>query len=165
MMHHLVPRKRERTEGDATPKSEQSQPEVKEEPEEQRESEEPASSEMQRRLRRSMDAFPLQPSSDSESSEPPPRRTELPSWSTDPCEYSESADPYVHLFHQTIWMVHDRDAVANEDPVTQIKSELWTIQANLETLRTQIGEVEGRRAGEEDRREIWTARRTMGLGN
>ena len=144
-MRHLVPR-RERTKGDVTPKSEPSQTEVKEEPEELKESEEPASSEMRERLRRALDAFPQTPSSqNSESSELTPRHSELPRRSTDPCAYTGSPDPYAHLFHRTIWMEHDRDAVVNEDPVTQIRGELWTTQANLETLRTRVGEVEGRR--------------------
>ena len=49
------------------------------------------------------------------------------------------------MFHQKIWIEHDRSAVANEDPMTQIRRELWTMQANLETLRTRVGDVEGRR--------------------
>ena len=49
------------------------------------------------------------------------------------------------MFHQTIWLEHDRSAAANEDPSTQIRRELWTMQANLETLRTRVGDMEGLR--------------------
>ena len=45
------------------------------------------------------------------------------------------------MFHQTIWLQHDREAAAHEEPVTQIRQELFTMQANLETLRTCIGQV------------------------
>ena len=38
-------------------------------------------------------------------------------------------------------MEHDRSAAEHEDPVTQIRQELFTMQANLETLRTRIGQV------------------------
>ena len=41
------------------------------------------------------------------------------------------------MFHQAIWMEHDREAAAHEEPVTQIRQELFTMQANLETLRTR----------------------------
>ena len=45
------------------------------------------------------------------------------------------------MFHQTIWLEHDREAVAREEPVMQVREELSTMQANLETLRTCIGQV------------------------
>ena len=45
------------------------------------------------------------------------------------------------MFHNTIWLEHDREADAHEEPVTQIRHEMSTIQANLETLRTRLGQV------------------------
>ena len=125
----LHPVKVERKEEDVTPKSET--PQVGEEQEE---------------LRRLPDAFPQVPSS-----EPTPRHSVptrgpqacahlgatspyAPRRSTGPCADGRSPDSV--LFHQTIWMEHDRGAAAHEDPVTQIRQKLYTMQANLETLRT-----------------------------
>ena len=45
------------------------------------------------------------------------------------------------MLHQMIWQEHDREAAAHEGPMTQIRRELSTTQANLETLRTRIGQV------------------------
>ena len=45
------------------------------------------------------------------------------------------------MFHQTIWLEHDREAAAHEEPVTQIRQELFTMHANFETLRTRLGQV------------------------
>ena len=120
--------KRERTDGDVTPKSEPSQAEVKEEPREQEEADGPASSVLQEELRRAREDFP--PAS---SSEPTPRQVEAPIGSTGPHV------PAFPVFHRTIWIEFDRDAVDSEEPLTQIRRELWIIQANLETLRTQVG--------------------------
>ena len=147
--HHPV--KVERKEEDVTPKSETAQVGAKEEPTEP-DSEEPAGPEEQEELRRRMDAFPFAPSSDST-----PRQSEAtrgptglrtPREPTGPYAPRRSTGPYVRgispdqfLFHQTIWMEHDRSAAAHEDPVTQIRQELFTMQANLETLRTRIGQV------------------------
>ena len=50
-----------------------------------------------------------------------------------------SPDPL--MFHHTIWLEHDREAVAHEETVTQIRHELSTMQANLETLRTCLSQV------------------------
>ena len=47
-----------------------------------------------------------------------------------------SPDPYV--LHQTIWLVHDRQAAAHQELVTQIREEILTIQANFETLWTRL---------------------------
>ena len=52
-----------------------------------------------------------------------------------------TASPDQFLLHQTIWLEHDREAAAHEEPVTQIRQELLTIQATLETLRTRLGHV------------------------
>ena len=49
--------------------------------------------------------------------------------------------PDQFTFRQTIWLERDRKAVAHEEPVMQIREELSTTQANLETLRTRIGQV------------------------
>ena len=38
---------------------------------------------------------------------------------------------------------HDPNSPPNEEPLTQVRSELWTMRANLETLRTRAREVEG----------------------
>ena len=38
-------------------------------------------------------------------------------------------------------MVHDREASGHEEPVAQIRHELSTLQANLETLRTRLDQV------------------------
>ena len=115
------PRKRERTDGDVTPKSEPSQAEVKEEPGEQEESDGPAPPELQEELRRAREDFPPPSSSDTT-----PRQAEV----------SIGPTGVFPVTHRTIWISFDRDAVASEKPLTQIRSELWTIQANLETLRT-----------------------------
>ena len=45
------------------------------------------------------------------------------------------------MFHNTIWLEHDREANAHEEPVTQIRAQLFTMQANLETLRTRLDQV------------------------
>ena len=50
-----------------------------------------------------------------------------------------SPDPL--MFHTTIWLEHDREASAHEEPMEQIRGELSTMQANLETLRTRAGQV------------------------
>ena len=50
-----------------------------------------------------------------------------------------SPDPL--LFHDTIWLEHDREATAHEEPMMQIRGELSTIQTHLETLRTRVGQV------------------------
>ena len=36
-------------------------------------------------------------------------------------------------FYRTISREHDSNAPPHEDPLTQVKNEIWTIQANLET--------------------------------
>ena len=50
-----------------------------------------------------------------------------------------SPDPL--MFHNTIWLEHDREANAHEEPDTQIRAQLFTMQANLETLRTCLDQV------------------------
>ena len=45
------------------------------------------------------------------------------------------------MFHTTIWLEHDREASAHEDPITQIRDQMSTMQANLETLRTRVGQI------------------------
>ena len=138
------PVKEERKEEDVTPKSEAAQVGTREEPTEP-DSEEPAGPEEQEELRRALDAFPFAPSSDTT-----PQQTEEHRGSTGlrtprepigPYAPRRSTRPYVRgispdqfILHQTIWMEHDRDAAAHEDPVTQIRQELLTMQANLETL-------------------------------
>ena len=54
---------------------------------------------------------------------------------------SRAISPDPLLFHNTIWLEHDREAAAHEEPAPQIREELSTIQANLETLRTRVGQV------------------------
>ena len=144
------PDKEERKEEDVTPKSKAAQFGTKDEPTEP-DSEEPAGPEEQEELRRALDAFPFAPSSDStprQSEEhrgpiglrtprepigPYARRS-----STRPRVCEVSPDPF--MFHQPFGWKHDRDAAAHEDPVTQIRQELFTMQANLETL-TRIGQL------------------------
>ena len=50
-----------------------------------------------------------------------------------------SPDPL--MFHDTIWLERDQEANAREEPVTQIRAQLLTMQANLETLRTSLDQV------------------------
>ena len=132
-----------------TPKSEAAPVGVKDEPTEP-DSEEPAGPEEQEELRRLIDAFP--PSSVSTPRQPEEHRgptglrtprepigSYAPRRSTRPRVRDVSPDPYV--FHQTLWMEHDREAAAHEEPVTQIRQELFTMQANLETLRARIVQV------------------------
>ena len=49
------------------------------------------------------------------------------------------------MFHATIWLEHDREASAHEEPITQIRAQLSTMQANLETLRTRVNHRAGER--------------------
>ena len=97
-----------------------------------------------------IEAFP--PSSDSTPRQPEEHRgptgLRTPREPTGPCAPRRStrprardASPDPYMFHQTIWMEHDREAAAHEEPVTQIRQELFTMQANLETLRTRIVQV------------------------
>ena len=132
-----------------TPKSEAAPVGVKNEPTEP-DSEGSVRPEEREELRRLIEAFP--PSSDSTPRQPEEHRgpTGLrtprepigpyaPRRSTRPRARDVSPDPY--MFHQTIWMEHDREAAAHEEPVTQIRQELFTMQANLETLRTRVVQV------------------------
>ena len=61
-----------------------------------------------------------------------------------------SPDPL--MFHITIWMERDRQASAHEEPIVQIRQQIstlqglwWALQANLETLRTPVGQTADRR--------------------
>ena len=50
-----------------------------------------------------------------------------------------SPDPL--MFHTTIWLEHDQDASAHEEPIAQMRQQMSTMQANLETLRTRVGQI------------------------
>ena len=50
-----------------------------------------------------------------------------------------SPDPL--MFHTTIWMEHDREASAHEEPRVQLRQQVSTMHANLETLRTRVGQI------------------------
>ena len=50
-----------------------------------------------------------------------------------------SPDPL--MLHTTIWLEHDRDACAHEEAIEQLRDQLSTMEANLETLRTRVGRV------------------------
>ena len=45
------------------------------------------------------------------------------------------------MFHTTSWLEHDREASANEEPMVQMRQQMYTMQANLETLRTRVGQI------------------------
>ena len=45
------------------------------------------------------------------------------------------------MFHTTIWLEHDREASAHEEPIAQIRQQVSTMQANLEKLRTRVGQI------------------------
>ena len=51
------------------------------------------------------------------------------------------ASPGPLMFHTTIWMEHDQEASAHEEPIVQMRQQMSTMQANLETLRTGVGQV------------------------
>ena len=136
-----------------TPNSEAAPVGVKDEPTEP-DAEDSIRPEQREELRRLIQDFP--PSSDSTPRQPEEHRgptglrtpRELdgpyapayaPGRSTRPRVRDISPDQFT--FHQTIWLEHDREAAAHEEPVTQIRQKLLTIQANLETLRTRIGQV------------------------
>ena len=58
-----------------------------------------------------------------------------------------SPDPL--MFHTTIWMEHDQEANAHEEPIVQMRQQMSTMQANLETLRTRVGQnAQGLREGQ-----------------
>ena len=38
-------------------------------------------------------------------------------------------------------MEHDREASAHEEPIVQVRQQMSTMQANLETLRTRVGQI------------------------
>ena len=50
-----------------------------------------------------------------------------------------SPDPF--MFHTTIWIEHDQEASAHEEPIEQLRDQMSTMQANLETLRTRVSQV------------------------
>ena len=50
-----------------------------------------------------------------------------------------SPDPL--MFHTTIWLEHDREASGREESIAQIRAQMSTMQANLETLRTRVGQI------------------------
>ena len=52
-----------------------------------------------------------------------------------------SPDPY--LFNTTIWIRHDSEASAgaHEDPMDQMRDRVFTMEHNLETLRTRLTQV------------------------
>ena len=52
-----------------------------------------------------------------------------------------SPDPY--LFNTTIWIRHDSEASAraHEDPMDQMRDRVYTMEHNLETLRTRLTQV------------------------
>ena len=55
-----------------------------------------------------------------------------------------SPDPL--LFHSTIWMEHDQEASVHEEPIVQVRQQMSTMQANLETLR--MCDAQGLREGQ-----------------
>ena len=50
-----------------------------------------------------------------------------------------SPDPL--MFHTAIWMEHDQEARAHEEPIEQLRDQMSKMQANLETLRTRVSQV------------------------
>ena len=142
--------KEERKEESVTPKSEAATVGTKDEPAERDSEDSLRPEQMADELRRVIAEFP--PSADST-----PRQQDEQRGATASCPHREfdgpcaprrstrsrsraiSPDPL--LFHNTIWLEHDREAAAHEEPLTQIREELSTIQANLETLRTRVGQV------------------------
>ena len=142
--------KEERKEEGVTPKSEAATVRTKDERAEPDSEDSLRPEQMGEELHRLIAEFP--PSADST-----PRQLDEQRGATAPCPPSEFDGPYAprrstrkrgravspdpFLFHQTTWLEHDREAAAHEEPVTQIRQELSTIQANLETLRTRLGQV------------------------
>ena len=47
------------------------------------------------------------------------------------------------MFHTTIWLEHDQEASAraHEEPIEQLRDQVRTMEANLETLRTRLTQV------------------------
>ena len=150
MTSHNLESKEERKEEDVTPKSEAATVGTKDEPAEHDSEDSLRPEQMGEELRRLIAEFP--PSADST-----PRQLDEQRGATAPCAPREFDGPYAPrrstrsrgravspdplMFHHTIWLEHDREAAAHEEPVTQIRQELSTIQANLETLRTRLGQV------------------------
>ena len=55
------------------------------------------------------------------------------------------------LYH-TVWIEHDSiflNAHPHEDPLTQVKNEMWNMRANFETLRTRLRDTEDLHEGQE----------------
>ena len=50
-----------------------------------------------------------------------------------------SPDPFI--FHTTIWLEHDREAVAHEEPIEQLRDQVSTMEANIQTLRTRVTQI------------------------
>ena len=50
--------------------------------------------------------------------------------------------PQIHAcFTPLFGWKHDREASAHEEPIVQIRQQMSTMQANLETLRTRVGQI------------------------
>ena len=112
-----------------TPKSEAATVGTKDEPAEHDSEDSLRPEQMGEELRRLIAEFP--PSADST-----PRQLDEQRGATDPCTPREFDGPYAPrrstrsrgravspdplLFHHTIWLEHDREAAAREEPVTQI---------------------------------------------
>ena len=47
------------------------------------------------------------------------------------------------MFHSTIWLEHDQEASAraHEEPIEQLRDRVYTMDHNLETLRTRLTQV------------------------
>ena len=52
---------------------------------------------------------------------------------------SEDSDPF--MFHTTIFLEHDREAVANADPIDQLREQVYTMEHNIQTLRTRVTQI------------------------
>ena len=52
------------------------------------------------------------------------------------------------MFHTIVWMEHDQEASAHEEPIVQTRRQVSTMQANLETLRTRVGQIAYLRAAQ-----------------
>ena len=138
--HESQPRiKEERKEEEVTPKSEAVTVGTKDEPAEQG-------------LQRLIAEFP--PSADPTPQQHNPEQREGATAPDQPWEFdgpyaprrstqspSRVISPDPLMFHNTIWLEHDREANAHEEPVTQIRAQLFTMQANLETLRTRLDQI------------------------
>ena len=68
-----------------------------------------------------------------------------------------SPDPF--MFQTTIWVEHDQEASAraHEEPIEQLRDRMYTMEHNLETLRTRLTQVADLR----DAQGIWEDHRAL----